>query len=227
MTTPRWLTHITLVLGLALSIGCSRDNKKKAPTASASASSQATTPAASARVKDNSPPRLWHPKPPPTEVPIPVGPRFSILAGKGIGPIRFGANAQTIERLMDLPCEVKTAEVCRYFSRAVEFTLKDGVCSAVTIHRQGRPAGKDKSGRARNYGIFNGGLPPDFELMMLQKVIMEHLGEPLKKEPVHDQPDFSTVERHYYNGLVVEYDQLENEKVVLGEIEVIPAGATP
>src|SRR5262245_18834978 len=49
------------------------------------------------------------PSAPPAEVapsswPMPSGLRLAILAGKGVGPIRFGATVATIERLMDLPC---------------------------------------------------------------------------------------------------------------------------
>jgi hypothetical protein len=160
------------------------------------------------------------PQPAASMIPIPSGPRLAILSGQGVGPIRIGATVQTIERHMSLPCELLTSELCRYFARAVDFHLKDGVVERVVVHRRDRAAGKDKRGKERVFGIFNGGIPPDFEVMMKQHVVMEHLGPPLKKESVKAPNQFDTVERHHYEGLVVEYDRYHNGQIVLGGVHI-------
>src|SRR5690606_16792149 len=146
--------------------------------------------------------RAYVPRPMASGIPIPSGPRLAILAGQGVGPIQVGATVKTIERHMDLPCDVLTDNLCRYIARAVDFHLEDGVVRAVVVHRRDRPAGKDKRGKRRVFGIFNGAIPPDFQVMMKRQVIMEHLGPPLKTETVQTPNEFNTLERHYYDGLV-------------------------
>lgn len=128
---------------------------------------------------------------------------------------------------MDRPCDVATDKLCRYIGRAVDFHLKDGVVYKIVVHRRDRPAGKDKNGADAVFGIFNGGLPPDFEVMMKQKVIEDHLGPPLKKETVSEDNPFHTVERDYYDGMTVEYDRYDNGQIVLGALIVEkPEGGT-
>ncbi len=156
----------------------------------------------------------------PTRVPIRTGPGLAILAGKGVGPIRIGATVKTIERHMNLPCDVRTEKLCRYIGRAVDFHLEDGVVDSIVVHRQGRPAGKDKKGESRQFGIFNGALLPDFEMMMKQSVIRNHLGPPLRTEKVDSDNPNHTVERDYYAGMVVEYDRYDNGQVVLGGVRI-------
>ena len=75
---------------------------------------------------------------------IPVGPTLLIMPGEGVGPIRFGARLETIERLIGEPCEQKRDEaggvlVCRYSAYATEFVLRDGVLKEIRAHRMGRP----------------------------------------------------------------------------------------
>src|ERR1041385_8945173 len=89
-------------------------------------------------------------EPQPSSWPVPSGLLLAILAGKGVGPIRFGATVQTIERLMDLPCEIRTDDACRYIGRAIDFHLKDGVTDEMHIHRVNRVATPD----GRTYGVF-------------------------------------------------------------------------
>lgn len=127
---------------------------------------------------------------------------------------------------MDRPCDVVTENLCRYIGRAVDFHLKDGVVNKIVVHRRDRPAGKDKNGEDAVFGIFNGGFPPDFEVMMKQKVIADHLGPPKRKEAVSADNPFHTVERDYYDGMTVEYDRYDNGQIVLGAVIIEkPEGA--
>lgn len=162
--------------------------------------------------------RKYVPQPAAKRIPLPTGPRLAILPGKGVGPIRIGATRATIERQMDRPCDVVTETLCRYIGRAVDFHLTGGVVDKVVVHRRDRPAGKNKAGEDSVFGIFNGGFPPDFEVMMKQKVIMDHLGPALKQEPVTGDNPNHTLERHYYDGMTVEYDRYDNGQIVLGGV---------
>jgi hypothetical protein len=155
---------------------------------------------------------------------MPTGPRLAILAGQGVGPIRIGATVKTIERHMQAPCDLVDDKRCRYIARAVDFGLADGKVKRIEVHRAERPAGKDKAGKERRFGIFNGAIPPDFQTMMHKHVIFEHLGPPLRQETVKDQAEFKTEERHFYEGMTVEYDRLENGNLVLGAVIIEKPG---
>lgn len=157
---------------------------------------------------------------------FPKGPRFAILAGQGIGPVRFGATVATIERLMEHPCDVKTGSVCRYIDQAVEFFLKDGVVDEIYLHGLNRPAGNDAQGKPATYGVFNGAIPPDLMFGMLPFAIQEYLGKPARVEKLDESGPFRTSERHHYDGLVIEYDRHENGKLIVGGIK-LEKSATP
>lgn len=150
---------------------------------------------------------------------------LAILAGKGVGPIRFGATRATVERLMEAPCDVATPTMCRYIARAIEFTLDNGVVSRIRVHRIGRPAGLGKDGRPVTYGAFNGAIPPDLRMGMLPWAIKEKLGEPKSVEKVSD-PRFSTEELDHYDGLTVEYDRMPNGKLVMGGVTITKANVS-
>lgn len=152
--------------------------------------------------------------------PSPVGPVLAIAAGKGVGPIRLGATVATIERLMDAPCEVQTADVCRYVVRAVEFDLKDGVTDRIVVHRHDRPAGTNAAGQTEVYGFFNGAIPPGVGLGMTPSAVLEALGKPTSTEAVTTANVNNTIERATYPGLVLEYDVYKNGKVMLGGIVI-------
>jgi hypothetical protein len=90
---------------------------------------------------------------------IPVGPKLSIEPGQGLGPIRFGAHLETVERLIGEPCEQKLEQpggvvACRYSAQAVEFFLEDGKVTRMRVHRLGRPFQPEPK---LDFGIFNGG----------------------------------------------------------------------
>lgn len=147
---------------------------------------------------------------------VPVGPRLALLAGQGVGPIRLGATVETIERLMEAPCEEKTATLCRYAKRAVEFELgADGKTIRIHAHRMGRAAGGGKT-----YGVFNGGIPPDLQFGMIMPAVQEFLGPPLKVETGTVGAAAETAAQHHYQGMVVEYDRLPTGKLVLGGVRI-------
>ena len=172
---------------------------------------------AMAALPSKSPPQPYKLPPLP---PMPSGPVLAMLAGQGVGSIRIGATIATIERHMGLPCDVKTETLCRYVARAVEFELENGVTRRIRVHRRGRSAGKDPNGAALEYGFFNGAIPPDLRFGMLPTAIQEYLGQPKRTEKVETPNDFNTVERHYYDGLAVEYDLLPNGNPIMGGVVI-------
>jgi hypothetical protein len=145
---------------------------------------------------------------------MPTGPSLAIEAGKGVGAIRFGATVATVERLMDHRCEVLSDNLCRYYTRGVDFHLVNGVVAKVHVQRAGRPAGTDWTGRKLEFGFFNGGIRPDLALGMTPKAMQEYLGLPERIEPVPEPNPQNMVARDYYPGLVIEYDRYKNGKII-------------
>jgi len=150
-----------------------------------------------------------------TQVPR-MGPAFPILPGEGIGPIRFGANKQTIERLMGAPCDEATETSCRYIARAVDFKLEAGATTEIRISRKGRAAKHAPDGSIIEYGFFNGAILPDLYFGMQPAALQEVLGQPQKVEPVSPMGPDGFSERHFYDGVTLEYDLWSSGKLVLG-----------
>jgi hypothetical protein len=145
-----------------------------------------------------------------------MGPAFPILPGQGIGPIRFGANRNTIERLMGAPCDDATETLCRYVGRGVDFKLDGGVATEIRVSRKGREAKRAADGSIVEYGFFNGALIPDLYFGMQPGAVQEHLGAPQKIEKVTPLGQDGLAERHFYDGVTLEYDLWSNDKLVLG-----------
>jgi hypothetical protein len=152
-----------------------------------------------------------------------VGPGLPIVPGKGVGPIRFGARQDTIERLIGEPCEERREEpsgvvVCRYSAQAVELLLEGGVLTEIRAHRLGRPF---KPEPKLDFGIFNGRFEAGASFGMLEAGVQEFLGKPKAVRKV-EKPDAEnpnlTVEVHEYDGFTLEYDRLGPERVVLGGV---------
>lgn len=148
---------------------------------------------------------------------------MEILPGKGIGPIRFGATFETVERLMTNPCDVRTETKCIYRNQAVEFTMTEGVVSHILLHRRDRPAGTASDGAPLYFGSFYGGLQPTIALGLHKYVAVTELKPAQRVETLTEPGEYGTLERHYYEGIVMEYDRLENGNVVLGGIQIVPA----
>jgi len=211
------IEQVSVVTALSVLVWVSGCNSKKpAPASTApSAAPSATAPASAAAIAQ--------PPPAPTvtsSAQLPEGPVLAIQAGQGVGPIRIGATVATIERLMAQPCEVKTVEVCRYIVRAVEFHLnKDGFTDRIVVHRRDRPAGLDANGKPQVYGFFNGGIPPGAGLGMIPKAVLEIIGKPVSSERVTQENPNHTIDRDTYpGGMVLEYDEYTNGKVMLGGV---------
>jgi hypothetical protein len=145
-----------------------------------------------------------------------LGPAYPILPGQGIGPIRFGANRQTIERLMSAPCDDATDTLCRYVGRGVDFKLEGGVTKEIRISRKGREAKRAPDGSIVEYGFFNGAIMPDLYFGMQPGAIQEYLGAPQKIEKIEPMGADGFSERHIYDGITLEYDAWSNGKLVLG-----------
>lgn len=201
-----------LVAVFTTSCRCADDSAPKAVPSATAASAPSAVPISSA--------------PKPKKPPPPPGPVLAVLAGQGVGAIRFGATIATVERLMMFPCEVKTESVCRYAQRGVEFGLANGVVDSIAIHRAGRPAGNDAQGQPEEYGFFRGAIPPDLRLGMLPKAVKEFLKEPERVEKVAEPNPTNTVERHFYPGLVIEYDRHTNGNLIMGGIKVVKAASS-
>lgn len=167
---------------------------------------------------------------------VPIGPQFLIAPGKGVSAIRFGTNLENLQKHMAAPCDILTETRCVYVNQAAEFGLSEGVVSAMKFHRRDRLVAGAKPGAERYYGSFNGGMRPNIMFGLLRDIVVGEVGEPLKKEPLLGQN--GEVERHSYDGVIFEYDKIENGNIVLSGIEVVksatatqlkalPAPATP
>jgi len=196
------LQPITAVLVLGAALACASE-----PAGSHEPPSEQPLAAASARRKPN-----WK---------LASGPRLPIEAGLGVGPIRLGANVGTIERLMELPCELKSENLCRYVTRGIDFHLVNGETAWIHVQRAGRPAGRSFLGEKLEFSFFNGAIPPDLRLGMTPRAIQEYLGRPERVEYVPQPNPTSLIERHYYPGLVVEYDLYSNGKLIMGGVRIV------
>lgn len=113
---------------------------------------------------------------------------------------------------MELKCQDKTEKICRYVTRSVELFLEDEKVKEIRVHRVGRPAGPDKSGNPRTYGIFNGELQPGAQLGMLKSFVVQAMGKAEREEQVTGDNPFNTVELHHYPGMTLEFDRIEGKK---------------
>lgn len=202
------------LLFIGLLAACrSGDVNEAQPTAPGAAGAPARAPTARERGAPMAP-APWR---------IPVGPKLPIEPGKGLGPIRFGAHLETIERLIGEPCEQKLEEpggvtVCRYSAQAVEFFLEGGKVTRMRVHRLGRPF---KPEPKLDFGIFNGGFVQGGSVGMLMGATQELLGQPKAVRKLEGDAlnnPYSTVEVHEYEDFALEYDQVGPDRVLLGGV---------
>ncbi len=154
---------------------------------------------------------------------FPVGPRLVFLPGEGVSAIRFGATVQTIERHMEAPCDKKTEERCLYVRAAVEFFLEDGVLARIKAHRRDRKVDDPPAEGDQYFGSLRGIVRPKIMLGLHQHVVLEEFGEPKRKETISPPGSDGLVARHYYDGINLEYDKIENGNTVLSGIEIYPS----
>ena len=189
-----------LAIGTAALVGAC--DEKPTPSTTPSATPATSTPLA--------------PDPIVQRVRVPSGPRFAIVPGQGVGPIRPGATVATVERHMQAKCERVTPESCRYVDRGIEFHLDEkGVVKRLHLHRVGRAADGDAT-----WGPFNGAIPPDLAFGMLPSAIQEHLGKPKRIETGAAGAHPATAEQHHYDGVVLEFDRMPSDQLVLGGIRI-------
>lgn len=155
--------------------------------------------------------------------PTPVGPPLEVLPGRGIGPIRFGATFETVERHMTNPCDVRTETKCIYVNQAVEFTMQEGVVARIHVHRRDRPVSAGAKGQPHYFGSYFGGLRPEIVLGVHRHIVLGEVRPAERVEKVEGENPYGTVERHHYPGLVLEFDRLSNGNVVLGGFQVLRA----
>lgn len=157
----------------------------------------------------------------PTPPPKQTGVLMPIMAGQGVGAIRLGANVHTIERLMGERCEILTDTLCRYVTGGVDFHLVNAHVAWIHVQRSGRPAGRDFRGGPIEFGFFRGAIPPDIRLGMVPSAVQEALGRPRRVEKLPQPNPTTLLERHYYPGLVIEYDRYSNGNVILGGVQIV------
>jgi hypothetical protein len=145
-----------------------------------------------------------------------LGMAMPILPGQGVGPVRFGATRQTIERLLAMPCDEASETRCLYVGRALDFKLENGALTEIRVSRKGREAKRTADGTIMEYGFFNGAILPDLYFGMQPSALQEQLGKPLKQEAVTPMGPDGFNERHFYDGLTLEYDRWSNGNLVLG-----------
>ena len=208
---------VTLALGAGSAACRSGDAQDTAPSPVVVAAGGANAKPRGIKASERKPPfasKPWH---------IPVGPSLAILPGQGLGPIRFGAHLDTIERLIGEPCEEKREEegrtLCRYSAQAIEFTLVGGAVTEMRAHRLGRLF---KPGSTADFGIFNGRFESGVAFGMLPGAVQELLGKPKASHPVEGENLHHTVEVYEYDGATLEFDRISPESVVLGGVILTP-----
>ena len=152
-----------------------------------------------------------------------LGPELIVVPGKGMSAIRFGTNFDTLARHMEAPCDVRSETRCVYVDRAVDFGMKDGVVASMKIYRRDRLV-PDVPGK-RYFGSFHGAVPPSILPGLHRHVVEQEFGKAKSVTPIDPPSAEGLVERHFYDGLVFEYDRLDNGNVVLATIEVVPEKA--
>jgi hypothetical protein len=145
-----------------------------------------------------------------------LGMPMPIWPGQGVGPIRFGATKQTVERLMGAPCDDATETLCRYVGRAIDFKLEGGAVTEIRISRKGREAKRAPDGTIIEYGFYNGAILPDLYFGMQPQALQEQLGQPQKVEKISPMGPDGFSERHVYDGITLEYDLWSSGNLVLG-----------
>lgn len=217
---PRGSLVILLTSALLLSTGCKKDQEESQNNIDTSSSKATKSPASGTKAKALAPKQTPPTKKPP--ISTPTGPQQIVLPGKGLSAIRFGATKKTIERHMLSPCEFSMENRCVYVSQALEFFLTPEGLEKVRIHVYNHDA-SNVPGAERNYGTFNGVLPVDIRPGLHRHIVLSEYGEPLRIEKPETVPHFGLQERHFYDGIILEYDRIQNGNIVLAALEIIPS----
>lgn len=190
-----------------------------------------STPTASAAKSATPPSALKAPTPVPpvpmTQMPwkAATGVTLPIFIGRGIGPIRFGAHMDTVERLMGVKCQAKTKTLCRMSDRGVNFHFNDkGELEEIFIARADRIDEKEPS---LTFGMFNGVFERKrASIGMLPEAIVELIGEPKETVKLDGAGPNKAMLRQVYESMVLDYDLQTNGKLALSAIS-LRKGAEP
>ena len=211
--------HYTgLILAVTLGLGGVACKPKAHPVKPApqnsAASAQPSTPGSAASIQA---PRRSFVKP--------AGPAFAIVAGEGLGPVRFGATVATIERLMESKCEELTEKYCRYLAAGIEYELKDGIVSGIVVYRHDRPV---EGSPGKVWGRTRCAILPDLTPRVILSYVHASMGNPQSSETIDAANPNRTALREHYQGLVLEFDQGEYTKeLVLGSIRILKLDNPP
>jgi hypothetical protein len=209
----------TLVLAIAFALTGVACKSKARPTKPGQANTTAASPNPSASGPG------FGLAPPRRSFVTPAGPSFAIMAGEGLGPVRFGATVATIERLMEGKCEELSERHCRYIRAGIEYELKDGVVSGIVVYRHDRPV---EGSPGKFWGRTRCAIPPDITPRMVAGYVHSVLGKPESHESVETVNANRTALREHYQGLDLEYDRGEYTKeLVLGSIRVLKLDNPP
>ena len=156
----------------------------------------------------------------------PMGPRLVVLPGKGMSAIRLGATRKTVERHMGAACDSITESRCLYTRQALEFFFKDGEVERIKAHTRDRAVADPAANGDKHFGTFRGIVPPKIMMGLHRHIVLEEYGQPEKKEALNLISSVGLVERHFYDGLILEYDKIEKEHIVLAGIEVVAPRST-
>lgn len=209
----------TLIGSLAL-VGCSKRREEPPADGKVVAQAPAESSAPSGAVGEEATPKRAVGRPP-------VGPDLIVYPGKGVGPLRFGAYPETIERLLGVPCDYQTATRCVHFDRALDLTLEDGVLSKIRAERPdhvplGLGASELGKNAGRTFGTFRGRIEPKIVFGLHKHIVEEEYGKPKSEEQFEPEGGEGRVARAHYDYMVLEYDRIENGNTILSAIELVP-----
>jgi hypothetical protein len=116
---------------------------------------------------------------------------------------------------MQAPCEENKPGLCRYLSRGADFEFVQDKLARIKLSRPGRVADSGKT-----YGSFNGAIPPDIRFGMLPWAVAQVLGPPRRVEKPAVAGVNRTLRADYYDGIVIEYDQLDNGNLIFSGVRI-------
>lgn len=210
-------------LSSSLAFGCQSEGKKPSV-----ASAQASASPGSSIEPTTMPPHLGGGfEVSPGKYAVPSGPVLELVPGQGAGPIRLGDSIETVEKHIGGSCDIKTAELCDAVAGGMDFRFKDGKLEEIQVSRVLRVAAPGTDGSQRKYGVFNGFLRPNVRLGDYRGVVITDIGSPLRTDSVPQPNKNGTFEVAQYDGMALEFDQLENENNVLGSIIIRRPGPPP
>lgn len=132
---------------------------------------------------------------------------------------------ETVQRHMEAPCDSQTALRCLYVRQAIEYFFEDGTLVRAKAYRRDRPVSDPPPDGEKYFGSFRGEMRPRIMMGLHRHIVVEEFGEPLRIEKVGSEGSVGLVERHFYDGVTIEYDLIENGNTVVSAMEVFPSAS--